>query len=110
LGFALATAMAVSVTLGDGISLPFFFRLSGSRMMLWWEQVGLLIGRMVSIGGVTATWSEPTLMVLGCALVVTFSMVGGTHSGTFVCATQTATPSTQTPFWTPSTSQDGSPS
>jgi hypothetical protein len=110
LGFALATAMAVSVTLTDGMILPFLFTLSGSRMMLWWEQVGLLIGRRVSIGGVTGTWSEPTLMVLGCALVVTFSMVGGMHSGTFVCATQTATPSTQTLFRVPSTSQDGSPS
>jgi hypothetical protein len=102
--------MPVSVTLTDGLILPLLFTLSGSRMMLWWEQVGLLIGRMVSIGGVTGTWSEPTLMVLGCALVVTFSMVGGTHSGTFVCATQTATPSTQTLFRVPSTSQDRSPS
>src|SRR5262245_9756427 len=113
LGFVLATAIAVSVTFADGISFPFLFTLSGRRMMLSAEQVGLLIGVGGGVGGVTGSLSEPTLMVFGWALTVTLSMVSGGcfgHPGTFVCATQTPTPSTQRPFWVPSTSQDGSPS
>src|SRR5262245_32522138 len=97
-GFALAMAVAVSVILVDGLSVPFLVTLRGSRMMLSAEQVGAVTGTIGGTGGVTGTLTEPSLTVFGCALTVTLSICCGVHSGTLVCATHTPTPSTQTPF------------
>src|SRR5262249_57550884 len=97
LGFALATATAVSVTVGDGRTLPFLFTFSGSRRMLSAEQVAPVMGVSGGTGGVVGERKEAGLILLRVALCLCFSLGFRAPSSTLACAAASPSPSLRAP-------------